>query len=87
MDLQLPGDRTQRRTVSRCLLNHLPPSLLAWGWLPRSVFCTLLEVKMLTEQFLQTYNRIRSHRSLGDRPPALETTLVLDPVPRLAGST
>ena len=48
--------------------------------LDREVFSTLLEVKVLTEQYRQTYNRIRPHSSLGYRPPALETVLPVDPV-------
>ena len=55
--------------------------------LNREVFYTLLEVKVLTEQYRQTYNRIRSHSSLGYRPPAPETILPEDPVPVLVGLT
>ena len=33
--------------------------------LNREVFYTLLEVQVLTEQYRQTYNRIRPHSSLG----------------------
>ncbi len=43
--------------------------------LNREVFHTLLEVQVLTEQYRQTYNRIRPHNSLGYRPPAPETIL------------
>ena len=53
----------------------------------REVFSTLLELKVLTEQYRQTYNTIRPHGSLGYRPPALETVLHLDPVLSLAGLT
>ena len=55
--------------------------------LNRGVFSTLLEVKVLTEQYRQTYSRIRLHRSLGYRPPAPETVLPLDPALSLAGLT
>ena len=43
--------------------------------LDREVFYTLLEVRVLTEQCRQTYNRVRPHSSLGYRPPAPETFL------------
>ena len=33
--------------------------------LDREVFYTLLEVQVLTEQYRQTYNRVRPHSSLG----------------------
>ena len=36
--------------------------------LDRDVFNTLLEVQVLTEQYRQTYNRIRPHSSLGYKP-------------------
>ena len=55
--------------------------------LDREVFSTLLEVKVLTEQYRQTYNRIRPHSSLGYRPPAPEAVMPLDPVLSLAGLT
>ena len=38
--------------------------------LDREIFFTLKEVQVLTEQYKQTYNRIRPHSSLGYRPPA-----------------
>ena len=38
--------------------------------LDREVFYTLLEVQVLTEQYRQTYNRVRSHSSLGYGLPA-----------------
>ena len=41
--------------------------------LDREVFYTLLEVQVLTEEYRQTYNRIRPRSSLGYRPPAPET--------------
>jgi transposase InsO family protein len=44
--------------------------------LDREIFYTLHEVQVLTEQYRQTYNRIRPHSSLGYRPPAPEATVV-----------
>ena len=38
--------------------------------LDREVFYTLLEVRVLTERYRQTYNRVRPHSSLGYRLPA-----------------
>ena len=55
--------------------------------LDREVFYTLLEVRVLTEQYRQTYNRIRPHRSTGYRPPAPETFLPANLVPLLVGLT
>ena len=55
--------------------------------LDREVFYTLLEVRVLTERYRRTYNRIRPHSSLGYRPPAPEALLPADPVPVLAGLT
>ena len=55
--------------------------------LNREVFFTLLEVQVLTEQYRQTYNRIRPHSSLGYQPPAPETIRPAAPVPKLAGLT
>ena len=55
--------------------------------LDREVFHTLLEVQVLSEQYRQTYNRIRPHSSLGYRPLAPETTSPSDPVPVLVGLT
>ncbi len=51
----------------------------------REVFRTLLEVRVLTEQYRQIYNRIRPHGSLGYRLPAPETLLPENPVPVLVG--
>ena len=48
--------------------------------LDREVFYTLLEVQVLTEQYRQTYNRIRPHSSLGYLPPAPEAILPAEPV-------
>jgi putative transposase len=42
--------------------------------LPRQVFDTLLEAKMLIERWRQAYNTIRPHSSLGYRAPAPEAT-------------
>ena len=55
--------------------------------LDREVFYTLLEVQVLTEQYRQTYNRIRPRSSLGYRPPAPEAILPAVPVPVLVGLT
>ena len=55
--------------------------------LDREVFYTLLEVRVLTERYRRTYNRIRPHSSLGYRPPTPETLLPADPVPVLVGLT
>ena len=55
--------------------------------LDREVFYTLVEVQVLTEQYRQTYNRIRPHSSLGYRPPAPETILPEGPVPTMVGLT
>ena len=38
----------------------------------REVFTTLLEAKMLIENWRRDYNEVRSHSSLGYRPPAPE---------------
>ena len=55
--------------------------------LDREVFYTLLKVRVLTERYRRTYNRIRPHSSLGYRPPAPEALLPADPVSVLAGLT
>ena len=55
--------------------------------LDREVFYTLLEVRVLTERYRQTCNRIRPHSSLGYRPPAPETFLPAKPLPVLVGLT
>ena len=55
--------------------------------LDREVFYTLLEVRVLTEQYRQTYNCIRPHSSLGYQPPAPEALLPAEPVPVLVGLT
>jgi transposase InsO family protein len=41
--------------------------------LDRELFDTLWEVKVLTERWRQTYNRIRPHSALGYRSPAPKT--------------
>ena len=55
--------------------------------LDRGFFYTLLEVRVLTGRYRQTYNRIRPHSSLGYRPPAPEALLPADSVPTLVGLT
>ena len=55
--------------------------------LDREVFYTLLNVRVLTEQYRQTYNRIRPHSSLGYRPPVPETFLPANLVPVLVEVT
>ena len=55
--------------------------------LNREVFYTLLEVRVLTAQYRQTYNRIRPHSSLGYRPPAPEAFLPENLIPALVGLT
>jgi transposase InsO family protein len=55
--------------------------------LDREIFYTLQEVQVLTEQYRQTYNRIRPHSSLAYRPPAPQVVLSPDPVPVLVGLT
>ena len=47
--------------------------------LEREAFDTLLGVEALTEQYGQTYSRVRPHSSLGSKPPAPETVLPADP--------
>jgi len=55
--------------------------------LDREIFYTLQEVQVLTEEYRQTYNRIRPHSSLGYRPPAPQVVLAVDTVPALVGLT
>ncbi len=55
--------------------------------LDREIFYTLQEVQILTEEYRQTYNRIRPHSSLGYRPPAPQVVLAADMVPALVGLT
>jgi transposase InsO family protein len=55
--------------------------------LDREVFYTLLEVRVLTERYRRTYNRVRPHSSLGYRPPTPEALLPAAPVPVLVGLT
>ena len=43
--------------------------------LNREVFTTLLEAKVLIEQWRREYNQVRPHSSLGYRPPAPEAIL------------
>ena len=68
---------TDNRLHTLSLLHHLD----------REVFYTLLEVRVLTEQYRQTYNRIRLHSSLGYRPPAPETILTENLIPVLVRLT
>ena len=51
------------------------------------IFYTLLEVRVLTERYRRTYNRVRPHSSLGYRPPATEAVLPAEPLPVLVGLT
>ncbi len=48
------------------------------------VFFALLEVQVLTEQYLQVYKRARPHSSLAYRAPAPEVVVSSVPVPLLA---
>jgi transposase InsO family protein len=43
--------------------------------LNREIFTTLMEAKVLTEQWRQEYNQVRPHSSLGYRPPAPEAMI------------
>jgi transposase InsO family protein len=43
--------------------------------LNQEIFTTLIEAKVLIEQWRKEYNHIRPHSSLGYRPPAPETVL------------
>ena len=52
----------------------------------REVFYTLLEVKVLTEQHRQVYNRVRPNSS-GLQTAGAEAVLPSDLVPMLAGVT
>ena len=47
----------------------------------------LLDVRVLTEKYRQTYNRVRPHSSLGYRPPAPAAVPPTDLVPMLVGVT
>ena len=49
------------------------------------LFDTLLEAKVLTERWRQTYNTVRPHSSLGYRPPAPEARLVGPTGPATSG--
>ena len=53
------------------------------GGVQWKVFSTLPEVKALTEQYRQAYNRIRPYSPLGYRPPAPEPVQPADIVPKL----
>jgi len=43
--------------------------------LNREIFATLVEVKVLIEQWRREYNQVRPHSALGYRPPAPEAIL------------
>ncbi len=45
------------------------------GLLNDEIFTTLLESKVLIENWRRTYNTVRPHSSLGYRPPAPETVV------------
>ena len=53
--------------------------------LDREVFNTLLEVRVLTQQYRQTCNQIRPHSSMGHGSPTPETILPGNLVPVLVG--
>jgi len=55
--------------------------------LDREVFYTLLEVRVLTERYRRTYNRIRPHSSLGYRLLAPEAFVPAESIPMLAELT
>jgi len=44
--------------------------------LDREIFYTMLEAKVLIERWREHYNRVRSHSSLGYRPPAPEAVAI-----------
>ena len=60
----------------------LRDELVDWG-----IFYTLQEMQVLTEQYRQTYNRIRPHISLRYRPPAPQAVPSPEPVTVLVGLT
>jgi len=45
------------------------------GLLNGEIFTTLLEAKVLIENWRRTYNTVRPHSSLGYKPPAPETVM------------
>ncbi len=55
--------------------------------LNREIFYTLLEEKVLMEQYRQAYNRIRPHSSLGYKPPAPAAFTSYIPAPTIASVT
>ena len=55
--------------------------------LDRDFSYTLLEVRVLTERYMRTYNQVRSHNLLNYRPPTPETLLPAYPVPVPVGLT
>lgn len=54
-------------------------------FLNRELFDTLLEAKVLTEQWRVFYNTIRPHSSLGYNPPTPQTVLLNINASRVAG--
>jgi len=46
------------------------------GMIDREIFKTLLEAKVLVESWRKEYNQVRTHSSLGYRPPAPEAVLL-----------
>ena len=55
--------------------------------LDRETFYALREVRILTEQYRHTYNRVRPHSSLGYRPPESAAVLTAETIPELVGLT
>ncbi len=51
------------------------------------VLYTLLEVRVLAEEYRQTYNRVRPHNFPGHKPPTPEVLMPAGPRPALAGLT
>ena len=49
--------------------------------LDREIFYTLCEAQVLIERWRRTYNQLRPHSSLGNRPPALEAIMPASPWP------
>ena len=51
------------------------------------VLYTLLEVRVLAEEYRQTYNRVRPHNSPGHKPTTPEVLMPAGPRPALARLT
>ena len=83
--------RQRMRTIFRWAMAHgFIESFNGKLWdelLDREIFYTMLELRVLTEWYRQTFNWVRPHSSLGYRAPAPETLLPADPVPVLVGVT